>query len=151
MAKLGVGVGDDFPIDDPKQPNPETQGAERAREEWRKARAEWRKRREEWRAQQRQCRDAWRRQRDEFRARLRGSRQESDHDLGFTDLTFIVALLALAALVLIATSAVLGHLYLFVGAIILGVLYLAWRGDFHEFGAEGAKPPPPAEPTKQEN
>jgi Flp pilus assembly protein TadB len=52
MGKLDVGVGDDFPVDEPPPPSPETEETVRAaREEWQRQKEEWRQRKSEWRAQ----------------------------------------------------------------------------------------------------
>ena len=59
MGKLDIGVGDDFPVDEPaphENQSPEDRETDQAaREEWRRQRDEWRQRKAEWRAH----RDAW--------------------------------------------------------------------------------------------
>jgi len=159
MAKLGVGIGDEFPIDEPKQPEHADPAAraeyERKREEWRKARAEWRRRREEWRAKRRELREEWHRQREEFRAEMCRRFSEhperptggDHHEDGSVNVMLVVAVLALAAIVLVAADMVASHLYLVIGALVLGSLYLAWRSgsdhfDFHHFNEPPRLLPP---------
>ncbi len=75
MGKLGVGVGDEFPVNEPVPPSPDAED-DAACEEWCRRRAEWRRRRDEWRAQRRAWRqDMWAR-RDAFKADLRRSLYE---------------------------------------------------------------------------
>src|SRR5215472_17600628 len=72
MSKYGVGVGDDFPVDDgrgPGQQGPEDDRAEF--EEWKRRRDAWRAQREAHRAQ----REEWRRRRDEWRAQWKEQRR----------------------------------------------------------------------------
>jgi len=63
MSKFGVGVGEDFPVDDGPQGGPSGAAPRTEQEEF----EDWKRRREQWRAQ----RDHWRAQRDEWRARKR--------------------------------------------------------------------------------
>ena len=62
MSKIGVGVGDDFPVDDGAPKN--TGGSEPPRDD-RAEFEEWKRRRDSYRAQ----RDAWRAQREEWKSR----------------------------------------------------------------------------------
>jgi hypothetical protein len=72
MGKLDIGVGDDFPVDEPAPPSQEAQEAiASAREEWRRQKEDWRKRRNEWRAQRRAWHDEMHERRDAFRAEMR--------------------------------------------------------------------------------
>lgn len=66
MSKIGVGVGDDFPLDD-GNPGSGGQGPESDREEF----EAWKRRRDAWRAQ----RDEWRRQHAEWRAKRRAFKE----------------------------------------------------------------------------
>jgi hypothetical protein len=70
MGKLDVGVGDEFPVDEPAPPSPEdTEAVHAAREEWRQQKEEWRRGKAEWRAQ----RDAWKQD-----MRMRGQAFKAD-------------------------------------------------------------------------
>jgi hypothetical protein len=52
MGKLDVGVGDDFPVDEPPPPSQESEETVRAaREEWLRQKEEWRQRKSQWRAE----------------------------------------------------------------------------------------------------
>jgi hypothetical protein len=60
MSKLGVGVGEDFPVDD-TAPNPEQSDcAQEHFEAWREQRRQWRKMRHEWRAKRAAMREQFR-------------------------------------------------------------------------------------------
>ena len=51
MGKLDIGVGDEFPVDEPPPPSQDTEEAVRAaREEWQRQKEDWRRRKHEWRA-----------------------------------------------------------------------------------------------------
>ena len=127
MGKLDVGVGDEFPVDEPAPPSPEdTEAVRAAREEWRQQKEEWRRRKDEWRAQ----RDAWkqdmRTRGQAFKADVRHSFHEhfgdQAHARGFRRLgwgfgTRVLVVLALVAL----TIALLPFLFMF-GFLILAVV-----------------------------
>ena len=69
MSKIGVGVGEDFPVDDGHGAAPGgPQGPRSEQEEF----EDWKRRRDQWRAQ----REQWRAQRDEWRARKRAFKQK---------------------------------------------------------------------------
>jgi len=73
MGKFGVGVGDDFPVDDGRgNAGGGDQGPTDPPRDDRAEYEEWKRRREEWRAQ----REHWRRQRDEWRARKRAFKEK---------------------------------------------------------------------------
>jgi len=67
MSKIGVGVGEDFPVDDSKGDNDRAEY-----EAWKRRRDEWRAKREQWR----QDRAEWQQRRDEWRARRRAFKQK---------------------------------------------------------------------------
>jgi len=67
MSKIGVGVGEDFPVDDGKGEDDRAEF-----EAWKRRRDEWRAKREQWR----QERDEWQQRRDEWRARKRAFKQK---------------------------------------------------------------------------
>jgi len=164
MSKIGVGVGDEFPVDDgaPRAPNPDPAAQEQAdraefeewkrrrdayraqREAWRASREEWRRRRRDWKDQWRARRRAWR---DEFRdgdhAGHPGAGWHGAYPFHY-GLWRIVGIVAVVALVVFA----LAHIGLFiVGLAALAVLFVA----FHHYGHDpldfgpydtGHRPPP---------
>jgi hypothetical protein len=179
MGKLGVGVGEEFPIDDGKPRDPENRDppkdAERPhgerqhaydewqrahedwhraqREEWLKFQDEWKKRREEfhakrrqwrdeWHEKQRQWREEWRKRREEFRAEMRqryGAPPEHWHDhwhdhwtWGPEDGRIVAGLIAILGTVALAIL-IFSHFVLFLGLLVLGALWFAWRGRFDHF------------------
>jgi hypothetical protein len=69
MSKIGVGVGEDFPVDDGHGGAPGGGQAPRSEQE---EFEDWKRRRDQWRAQ----REQWRSQRDEWRAKKRAFRQK---------------------------------------------------------------------------
>jgi hypothetical protein len=74
MSKFGVGVGDDFPVDDGRgndQAQPQDDRAEF--EEWKRRRDAHRAQREEWRRQ----REEWRERKRAFKERVRQAARES--------------------------------------------------------------------------
>lgn len=171
MGKLGVGVGDDFPIDEGKQPETQTPEARaeyerqreawrQEREDWKKRREEWRKRREEWREKRRQWREEYRRGRDQFRAEIHaryGDRYD-DYIYGgrhrhwrWPSTTLIVVLVGAIALALLTVNVVFNHIYLLFGLLVLAGLYFAYRGGFDHLDLndwrEPPRSPPPAQPT----
>jgi hypothetical protein len=143
MSKYGVGVGDDFPVDDGRgrgQQGPEDDRAEfeewkRRRDAWRAQREayraqgeEWRRRRDEWRAQWKEQRRAWR---DQYRDTYRGFGDDSRRwhppfYMGY-GLWRALWIIALIGLVIFAFQ----HL----GVIIVGMLALAALFyAYHHFG-----------------
>lgn len=69
MSKIGVGIGEDFPVDDGESGG----GDDRADyEAWKRRRDEWRAKRDHWRAEQ----EEWRQRRAEWRARRRAFKQK---------------------------------------------------------------------------
>jgi hypothetical protein len=158
MGKLGVGVGDDFPIDEgkPREAAPPGPGPdyEKEREEWQKRREEWRRQRDQWREKRRQWRDEWRRKRREFREEMR-ARYGSDFDdyepwRWHADPHHIFRLLGILALIVV-TIMIFSHIYILFGLIVLAGLYFAYRGGFDHFDYphRGAppRPNPPAPPA----
>src|SRR5258707_15357159 len=114
MSKIGVGVGDEFPLDDGAAKSaaaetPRTPEDDRAEfEEWKRRRDAWRAQREAWRAQhaewhrrRREWKDQWRAQRrqwrDDFRDGPRDGRYPPPFFFGY-GLWRIVGIVAAIAL-----------------------------------------------------
>ena len=72
MSKIGVGVGEDFPVDDGAGKTGPGDDDRAEYETWKRRRDAWRARREQWRADQ----DEWRQRRDEWRARRRAFKEK---------------------------------------------------------------------------
>lgn len=169
MSKYGVGIGDDFPLDDGRGPgaagSSSAAGGDAPRddraefEDWKRRRDEWRAQREAWKSQA----ENWRRQRDEWRARRRAYRDQRrgeyygggsydygrgwyPHFFGF-GLFRLLAFFAVIALIVFAFS----HLYVVVGILAVVALFAASRHhgiDPFDFGPHdySQRPPPPAQP-----
>jgi hypothetical protein len=128
MGKLDVGVGDEFPVDEPAPPSPEAAEAVRsAREEWRQQKEEWRRGKAEWRAQ----RDAWkedmRTRGQAFKADVRHSFHEHfgyrPHVRGFRAGGGFVPRLLIALALVALTIALLPFLFMFGFLILAAVLF----------------------------
>lgn len=174
MSKYGVGIGDDFPLDDGRGPaaggpNDAPRDDRAEFEDWKRRRDEWRAQREAWKSQA----ENWRRQRDEWRARRRAYRDQRraeyhggradyydsrgwyPHFFGF-GLFRLLASFAVIALIVFAFS----HLYVVIGIVAVVALFAAsHRHGFDPFDlgphdyARGAPPatpttPPPATPPQ---
>jgi len=146
MSKIGVGIGDDFPVDDggndasrndaPRDDRAEFEEWKRRRDAWRAQqqahraqREEWKRRRDEWKARWREQRRAWR---DDIRETYRGDYPRSYRG-GYHPyysghgLWKILMLVGAIALVVFA----LAHIgYILVGLLALAVLFAA----YHRFG-----------------
>src|ERR1700756_3652829 len=79
MSKFGVGVGDDFPVDDGRGNEPGRDQAQQPQddraeyEEWKRRRDAHRAQREEWRRQ----REEWKERKRAFKERVRQAARES--------------------------------------------------------------------------
>jgi hypothetical protein len=148
MSKIGVGVGDDFPVDDGAPRNtggPEAPRDDRAEfEEWKRRRDAYRAQKDAWRAQ----RDEWKARRDEWKARFREEgrawrdanyadyagphpyaygRHRRRGYFGYGMIMRILMAVALIALVVFVFS----HIgYIIAGLVAVGILFAAW----HHFG-----------------
>ena len=167
MSKYGVGIGDDFPLDDGRGPaggpNDPPRDDRAEFEDWKRRRDDWRAQREAWKAQA----ENWRRQRDEWRARRRAYRDSHrgdfgggrsygyygrgwyPHFFGF-GIMRLLAIFAVIALIVFAFS----HLYVVVGILAVLALFAASHRhgfDPFDFGphdyARPATPPPAATQT----
>ena len=157
MGKFGVGVGDDFPIDEGKPREAAPPGADpdydKEREEWAKRREEWHRQRDEWREKRRQWRDEWRRKRREFRAEMQaryGGDYSDDHrSHWYGGPHHIFQVLGVLALIVV-TIMIFSHIYILFGLIVLAGLYFAYRGGFDHFDYPHMgtpRPNPPAPPA----
>lgn len=159
MGKLGVGIGDEFPIDDGK---PQGQGSFGGPEDfyahnpdYEARRAEWRRQREAWREQRRQWREQWRAEwrekkrafKEEMRARYENGEYPCDygHDgwhHGYWRSHRLFHILAVVGLIVIAAT-IFSHIYLLFGVIVLAGLWFAYRGGFDHFGPFDLTPASP--------
>lgn len=81
MGKLDIGVGDEFPVDEPPPPSQDTEEAVRAaREEWQHQKEDWHRRRHEWRAQRQAFKEEMRTRSRAFKADVRKSFHENFGD-----------------------------------------------------------------------
>ncbi len=147
MSKIGVGVGDEFPVDDaaPKPAagesgaSPEADRAEfeewkRRREAWRAQREAFRAQREEWRSRRREWKDRWRAERRAWQEEFRDARGSAaayggpwrGYRFGYGPWRFLWVVAAVTLVVIAVT-----HIgYVIVGAAALAILYAA----FHHHG-----------------
>ncbi len=171
MSKFGVGVGEEFPLDDEngdggggdQSRGPRTEADDRADyEEWKRRREAWRAQREEWRAH----RDSWRAGKRAFKQKIREAARESFgerggyrddrygrghwHPMGLLWLLIpVLAILVVFSLV----SAVFKAPFVFLALFALGAFVLMHRGPWRHhrhydyYGPRGPIPaPPPAQP-----
>jgi Flp pilus assembly protein TadB len=153
MSKFGVGVGDDFPIDDNngrEQAQPQDDRAEY--EEWKRRRDAHRAQREEWRRQ----REEWRDRKRAFKERVRAAARESFgprygeyedgyyHHSGWRSghrrggfpflvwpaLGLLIPILIIALLVSVI-AAVFKSPFVFLGLAVLAFLFIAHRHHHH--------------------
>src|SRR5215469_8597792 len=143
MGKLGVGVGDEFPIDDGKPAGESASSAPGSDSDTEARRAEWRRQRDAWREQRRQWRDQWR---AEWRDRKRAFKEEMRAHYG--DEAFdcygngghhrywrshhLFRFLLILALIMIALT-LLSHVVVLFGLAVLAGLYFAYRGGLDHF------------------
>jgi hypothetical protein len=147
MSKFGIGVGDDFPVDDGSgNANAAGQGPKSEQEEF----EEWKRRRDAHRAQ----RDAWRAQRAEwqqrkraFKERVRAAARESfgdrydeyrrDHHGGFRGprhgFPFFWPLLPILGIVLVVSliAAIIKSPFLFLAIAFAGFMIFAYGHNHH--------------------
>jgi hypothetical protein len=158
MSKFGVGVGDEFPIDDNNnsgrdQTQPQDDRVEF--EEWKRRRDAHRAQREEWRRQ----RDEWRERKRAFKERVRQAARETfgeghdDHHDGYRGdwrsggrrhrggfpflvwpaVGLLIPILIIALFVSVI-AAVFKSPFVFLGLIVLGYLFFAHRHHRHHHG-----------------
>jgi Flp pilus assembly protein TadB len=152
MSKLGVGVGDEFPIDDGNPAGGNASGGPGTNNpDYEARRAEWRRQREAWREQRRQLRDQWR---AEWREKKRAFKEEmrakygEDFDLhGYGHGGYgrywrghhLLRFLFILGLIMIVIT-LLNHVVVLFGLVVLAGLYLAYRGGLDHFDL--TMPPP---------
>lgn len=142
MGKLDIGVGDDFPVDEPAPPSPEAQEATKAaREEWERQKEDWRRRKEEWRQQRDAFRDDMRSRRNAFKADVRKSFEENFGRRGYRMHMGIMPRVLLGFAVLALFIALLPFLFMF------GFLALAVVLVFFALARSRRDNYPPANPT----
>ena len=153
MSKFGVGVGDEFPIDDNNnggrdQAQPQDDRAEF--EEWKRRRDAHRAQREEWRRQ----RDEWRERKRAFKERVRQAARESfgaradDYEHrhyygwrsgrgrgGFPFLVWpaigLLIPVLIIAIFISVIAAVFKSPFLFLGLVLLAFLFFGYRHHHH--------------------
>jgi hypothetical protein len=152
MGKLGVGIGDEFPVEDPQGASPGSDPGSDADPEYEKMREEYRKARDAWREQRRKMRDAWRARRRAYSSDT-GSRYGDGyaadmwHEHGGFHPHHIANILLIAGLIMLAVI-IFSHIYLLFGLVVLAGLYFAYRGGFdHHFDLhEPPRSTPPSSP-----
>ncbi|HEY8950411.1 MAG TPA: hypothetical protein VIM56_16115 [Rhizomicrobium sp.] len=155
MSKFGVGVGDDFPVDDGRgnepgrdQAQPQDDRAEF--EEWKRRRDAHRAQREEWRRQ----REEWRERKRAFKERVRQAARETfgegyddryrdewrsggrRHRGGFPFLVWPAVGLLIPVLIVATFIAIIAAVFkspfVFLGLVILAVVFFAHRHHHHD-------------------
>lgn len=149
MSKIGVAIGEDFPVDDgpdrPHEPHDEHCGPYwDAREEWRRQRHEWRR---QWKAEWRARKHEWRQHKRAFKSQLRDSAYEHGdyrryyRGHGF-HLGYLIPILAIAGGIAIIVALINNPLVL-LALVVGGVAFVAWRR--HEHYEDVIYAPPPRE------
>jgi hypothetical protein len=141
MGKLDIGVGDEFPVDEPAPPSPEDQDAARAaREEWRHRRDEWRQRKQEWRA----MRDAWREdmrtRKDAFKRDVRKSFDENFGPRTYRGSSAYLLRFAAVIGIVVLTILLLPFLFMF-GFVVLAAVLAFMAGRHHHDYPSGTSNP----------
>jgi len=81
MGKLDIGVGDEFPVDEPPPPSQDTEEAIRAaREEWQRQKEDWHRRKHQWREERQAFKEDMRTRGRAFKADVRKSFHENFGD-----------------------------------------------------------------------
>jgi hypothetical protein len=120
MSKIGVGVGEEFPVDEPPAGEPREDETCRSHHDWHRER---RARREEWRARKRAFKEEVR---DSMRRHF--GVNDMPHHHKFLRVLVGVSLIALAIAFLPLT-------FLFVAVALIAILFAAHRGGFHHYHA----------------
>lgn len=159
MTKIGVGIGEDFPIEDKPGASPGAgtgQGEEAPgpheydpdgdsrytgwgyccdwdREDWYRRRAEWRRARHEWRRQ----RHEWRRR---FRAEMRARGYRGRGFPFFPFVPLLVVLIVFSLLITGLMTVLFSAPFAVLGLLFVAVLYGVHRSHRHGYGDYGATP-----------
>jgi hypothetical protein len=150
MSKFGVGVGDDFPVDDGSgqgaDGNQGPSGDDRADyEEWKRRREAHRASREQWRAQ----REEWRGRRRAFKEKIRAAARESFGDdwedrryrrRAYHGFRFpLLALIPILGLVLVVSliAAILKSPFIFLALAGVAIFFIAHHRDHRHFAGHG--------------
>ena len=155
MTKIGVGVGDEFPIEDKPEGaagagegpdrGPRTERGGEADgcgygpdnyEDWREWREEWRARRAEWRARRRE----WRRR---YHEEMRTRHGEHDPYSYYWGLPRILRIVIVIALIVLTFRLVAAAPFVILGLALLAALYVAHRHHEESHYRHDAPPPPP--------
>jgi hypothetical protein len=137
MGKLDIGVGDEFPVNEPEAASSQSPGSDRAT-----SHEDWHRRRDEWRAHRRVRKAEWRARKHAFKVDLRRSAKENFGPFARRHHPFIRVLIA-AGLVALAV-AVLPLLFLLGGFVAAIMLFAAHRGHRHhdEYPVAGGRSEP---------
>jgi type III secretory pathway component EscV len=128
MGRLDIGVGAEFPVDEPE---PDQSGQTRSEtpdsaDDWRRQKEEWRRRKHEWKAQYRAHKTDWRAARDAFRSDLKQSLARNFRDF-HSDAPFLTrVLIVLGSIALVIALLPVFVLFGFV-AIAIALFFAAWR------------------------
>ena len=149
MTKIGVGVGEDFPIDD-KSENKSGDGPHRGAGGYRRDEGsgrgwgcgpddyeDWRERRAEWRAQRR----AWRRR---YREEMRMRHGPGDPYYYYWGLPRILRIVLVVAVIMLTFRLIADAPIIILGAALLAVLYVVHRRHEEETQCRRDVPPPPS-------
>jgi len=169
MSKIGVGVGDEFPIDDsqsgPQNPPPPEGDAEawrawshEQRAHWREFGRQqhdyWREHRHQWKDDWRAKKRAWREQRRaQFAQAFEGHHYRHQHPFHGAPHFALYALPALLILGVVMISIfIFQHIFVLFGLLVLGGLAFAYaRGHHFDFAPDAnpgtGAPRPPSPPT----
>jgi hypothetical protein len=148
MSKFGVGVGDDFPVDDGNGQGADGNQPRDDRadyEEWKRRKEAHRTQREQWRAQ----REEWRQRKRAFKEKIRAAALESfgddwedyrggfgGRDFGFRRRGFpfpLLALIPILGLVLIVAliAAIIKSPFVFLALVLVAFFFFAHRHHHH--------------------
>jgi hypothetical protein len=141
MSKIGVGVGEDFPVDETALRRDEPPRGEDGYAEWaarREAYRQWREQRREWK---RRWREEWRTHRRRFREQFRDSYRDGTdgrpamvmgHPFFWDEHALWRVIAAVAALAVIVFAVT--HIYFVLGALVVAALcFAAFRRGFDPF------------------
>lgn len=127
MGKLDVGVGDEFPVNEPEAPaQARGEGADE-----RGSREDWRRRRDEWRQQRRAWRAEWRDRKRAFKDDIRRSVDENFGPHTFDRHRHHIMRAAIAAGLVLVAVAVLPFTFLLGIVVAIIAMFATRHGFFH--------------------